>query len=396
MTFRRVKRLSRKEDYGGAHCAASSGAESEIYNNTGETYKTSETYKTGAETYKTGAEIYKTSETYKKNAETYRTSEIYKKNAEIYRTGAETYKASDLYKTLAYSGGTLPRSHKQRSLMKWKTLTESPDHERRIITLEKQDDEAFGFEIQTYGLHHRDENTLEMCTFVCKVRELSPAQLGGLRQGDTIISINSTSVDGFRHRDIVDLIKSSGNCLRLETVYGTSIRRAELETRLQYLKQTLQEKWEEYRSLMVQEQRLVHGVVSTDASVYDAFESVRASLLGQGVRRAGSEAPGRGCGSGGDEPIYQTCVFDPSDTNSDDTGSSHSSEVVLTKRALTRSASARVGHHAGSPANSWEKCSGQSPFGTLPRKPRRKSLRKRLLKYIPGLNRPIEEEESHL
>ncbi|XP_059812126.1 general receptor for phosphoinositides 1-associated scaffold protein isoform X2 [Hypanus sabinus] len=294
MTFRRVKRLSRKEDYGSADCAASCVVENEIYKSCSETYK----------------------------------------------TGAETYKASELYKTLAYSGGTLPRSHKQRSLMKWKTLTDAPEHERRIITLEKQDDEAFGFEIQTYGLHHRDENTLEMCTFVCRVRENSPAQIGGLRQGDTITSINRTSVDGFRHRDIVDLIKSSGNCLRLETVYGTSIRRAELETRLQYLKQTLQEKWEEYRSLMAQEQRLVHEM------------------------------------------------------SSEDSHSTHSNEVVLAKKPLTRSVSARVGHNGSS--TSWEKCNNQAAFGTFPRKPRRKSLRKRLLKYIPGLNRSVEEEESHL
>ncbi|XP_062893159.1 general receptor for phosphoinositides 1-associated scaffold protein isoform X2 [Mobula hypostoma] len=294
MTFRRVKRLSRKEDYGSADCAASCVAENEIYKSTSETYK----------------------------------------------TGAETYKASELYKTLAYSGGTLPRSHKQRSLMKWKTLTDASEHERRIITLEKQDDEAFGFEIQTYGLHHRDENTLEMCTFVCRVRENSPAQIGGLRQGDTITSINRTSVDGFRHRDIVDLIKSSGNCLRLETVYGASIRRAELETRLQYLKQTLQEKWEEYRSLMAQEQRLVHEM------------------------------------------------------SSEDSHSTHSNEVVLAKKPLTRSVSARVGHNGSS--TSWEKCNNQAAFGTFPRKPRRKSLRKRLLKYIPGLNRSVEEEESHL
>ncbi|XP_067832803.1 general receptor for phosphoinositides 1-associated scaffold protein isoform X1 [Heptranchias perlo] len=357
MTFRRVKKLSRKEDCGSADCAAYSGDESEIY-------------KSGSETCK---------------------------------TGAETYKTSQLYKTLAYSGGTLPRNHKQRSLMKWKTLTDSPEHERRIITLEKQDDEAFGFEIQTYGLHHRDENALEMCTFVCRVRDNSPAQLGGLKQGDTITSINGTTVDGFRHRDIVDLIKSSGNFLRLETVYGTSIRRAELETRLQYLKQTLQEKWEEYRSLMVQEQRLVHGIVSKDPSVYDAFESVRASLFGQGLYPSPSaQRPTHSSRStrssameGDDEPIYQTCIFDPLDAGSSDSHSTHSNELFLTKKALTRSASARAGHN-GVASTSWEKCNNQSAFGTIPRKSRRKSLRKRLLKYIPGLNRSVEEEESHL
>ncbi|XP_038642626.1 general receptor for phosphoinositides 1-associated scaffold protein [Scyliorhinus canicula] len=342
MTLRRVKKLSRKEDYGNPD----PGAVSDIYT-------------------------------------------------------AEPARNSQLYRTLAYSGGTLPRSHKQRSLMKWKTLTDSPEHERRIITLEKQDGEAFGFEIQTYGLHHRDENAMEMCTFVCRVRENTPAELGGLRQGDTITSINGTQVNGFRHRDIVDLIKSSGNCLRLETVYGTSIRRAELETRLQYLKQTLQEKWEEYRSLMVQEQRLVHGIVSKDAGVYDAIESVRASLFGQGHNPSPSarrqpHCSGSSATEDGDEPIYQTCIFDPLDAGSDDSRSAHSNEVVLAKKALTRSVSAKAGHNGVTSSSSWEKCNNQSTFGTLPRKSRRKSLRKRLLKYIPGLNRSVEEEESQL
>ncbi|XP_048474788.1 general receptor for phosphoinositides 1-associated scaffold protein [Rhincodon typus] len=335
MTFRRVKKLSRKEDYGSAEC--------------------------------TGAD-----------------SDIYKSGAETYKTSAETCKTSELYKTLAYSGGTLPRSHKQRSLMKWKTLTDSPEHERRIITLEKQDGEAFGFEIQTYGLHHRDEKSMEMCTFVCRVRENTPAELGGLRQGN--------------EQALLHLWLSS--LLMLETVYGTSIRRAELETRLQYLKQTLQEKWEEYRSLMVQEQRLVHGIVSKDPSVYDAFESVTASLCGQThyLSPSAQRQPGSGGSTrssameGDDEPIYQTCIFDPLDMGSDD---SHGSEVVLAKKLLTRSVSAKAGHN-GVSSSTWDKVNNQSAFGTLPRKSRRKSLRKRLLKYIPGLNRSVEEEESQL
>ncbi|XP_078057184.1 general receptor for phosphoinositides 1-associated scaffold protein [Mustelus asterias] len=344
MTLRRVKKLNHKEDYS----SADPGAESAIY----------------------------------------------KSN--------ETYKSSEIYQSLAYSGSTLPRNHKQRSLMKWKTLTDCPEHERRIITLEKQDGEAFGFEIQTYGLHHRDENSMEMCTFVCRVRENTPAELGGLRQGDTITSINGTPVDGFRHRDIVDLIKSSGNCLRLETVYGTSIRRAELETRLQYLKQTLQEKWEEYRLLTVQEQRLVHGIVSKDPSVYDAIESVRASLFGQAPSawRQPHSGGSTHCNAmeGNDEPIYQTCIFDPSEAGSEDGRSAHRNEVALPKKALTRSVSAKAGHNGvtSTSSSAWEKTSSQSAFGTLPRKSRRKSLRKRLLKYIPGLNRSVEEEESQL
>lgn len=32
--------------------------------------------------------------------------------------------------------------------------------------------------------------------------------------GDTIASVNDTSVEGFRHKEIVQLIKSSGNSIR--------------------------------------------------------------------------------------------------------------------------------------------------------------------------------------
>ncbi|KAF5895010.1 general receptor for phosphoinositides 1-associated scaffold protein-like, partial [Clarias magur] len=163
------------------------------------------------------------------------------------------------YKALMYSGGTLPRNFKKNAgLQKWKPLTLPPEPERKTVILEKKEDEAFGFELQTYGLHHQDENSVEMCTFVCKVHEDSPAKLAGLKVGDTIASINENSVEGVRHKEIVQLIRSSGNSVRLETVYSNTIRKAELEARLQYLKQTLHEKWDEYRSLMVQEQRLVH------------------------------------------------------------------------------------------------------------------------------------------
>ncbi|XP_015348953.1 protein TAMALIN [Marmota marmota marmota] len=166
---------------------------------------------------------------------------------------------------------------------RWKNLSQSPEQQRKVLTLEKEDNQTFGFEIQTYGLHHREEQRVEMVTFVCRVHESSPAQLAGLTPGDTIASVNGLNVEGIRHREIVDIIKASGNILRLETLYGTSIRKAELEARLQYLKQTLYEKWGEYRSLMVQEQRLVHGLVVKDPSIYDTLESVRSCLYGAGL-----------------------------------------------------------------------------------------------------------------
>ncbi|XP_053860662.1 protein TAMALIN isoform X3 [Vidua macroura] len=135
---------------------------------------------------------------------------------------------------------------------KWASPSQSPEEHRRVVMLEKKAEESFGFEIQ-------DSNSVEMFTFVCRVHDGSPAEAAGLKAGDTITGVNGLNVEGIRHREIVEIIKSSGNVLRLDTLYGTSIRRAELEARLQYLKQTLYEKWGEFRSLMVQEQRLVRA-----------------------------------------------------------------------------------------------------------------------------------------
>ncbi|KAK0138297.1 General receptor for phosphoinositides 1-associated scaffold protein [Merluccius polli] len=356
-------------------------------------------------------------------------------------TSSEVYN----YKTLAYSGGTLPRTYRRGGgLQKWKPLAQSPEPQRKVVVLEKTEEESFGFEIQTYGLHHQDQNSVEMCTFVCKVHDDSPAQQAGLRVGDTIASVNEASVDGFRHKEIVQLIRACGNAIRLETVYSDSIRKAELEARLQYLKQTLHEKWEEYRSLMVQEQRLVHGIVLSDAAVYESLES--AGIYGslgapspaalRAVRRTGggggstsSTSSILSCATADDEPLYQTCLYQAEGTGNgtaamvdgDDQQQQQqkkkkqepapsqrkpprlrpASELFSTaKTQLTRSASTRSCARGPSSTNALTTSSSgdkQGGFGPLQqRKPKQKSFRRRLLKFIPGLNLPLEEEESKL
>ncbi|KAK9515190.1 hypothetical protein VZT92_025856 [Zoarces viviparus] len=328
------------------------------------------------------------------------------------------------YKTLAYSGGTLPRNFKKGGgLQKWKPLTLTPEPQRKVVVLEKNEEESFGFEIQTYGLHHQDQNSVEMCTFVCKVHDDSPAQQAGLKVGDTIASVNEATVEGFRHKEIVQLIRACGNTLRLETVYSDSIRKAELEARRQYLKQTLHEKWDEYRSLMVQEQRLVHGIVLSDAAVYESLES--AGVYGSlgtpspATRRAlhctGSTSSSASFLSTAteDDPLYQTCLY-PVDRSVDSVSAAAdekkeqqkppqrqqrlrpASELFTTaKTQLTRSASTRS-YIRGSSSPSSTSGEKQGGFNSLQRKPKQKSFRRRLLKFIPGLNRPLEEEESKL
>ncbi|XP_055366500.1 general receptor for phosphoinositides 1-associated scaffold protein isoform X2 [Betta splendens] len=321
--------------------------------------------------------------------------------------------------------GSLPYLLSQGGgVQKWKPLTQSPEPQRKLVVLEKNEEETYGFEIQTYGLHHQDQNSVEMCTFVCKVHEDCPAQRAGLKVGDTIASVNETPVEGFRHKEIVQLIRACGNTIRLETVYSDSIRKAELDARLQFLKQTLHEKWDEYRSLMVQEQRLVHGIVMSDAALYESLES--AGIYGSlGAPSPAAQRALRGTGSTSssasflstateDDPLYQTCLYQADSGTELDAGGRKkeqpqtqtqaqtaprpqrlrpASEFFSTaKMQLTRSASTRSYMREPTPAAP-EK---QAGLGPLQRKPKQKSFRRRLLKFIPGLNRPLEEEESKL
>ncbi|KAM9344472.1 general receptor for phosphoinositides 1-associated scaffold protein [Pholidichthys leucotaenia] len=329
--------------------------------------------------------------------------DLEKKSSEVYN-----------YRTLAFSGGTLPRNFKKNGgQQKWKPLTHTPEPERKVVVLEKNEGETFGFEIQTYGLHHQDQNSVEMCTFVCKVHSDSPAQKAGLKVGDTISSVNEATVEGFRHKEIVQLIRACGNTLRLETVYSDSIRKAELEARLQYLKQTLHEKWDEYRSLMVQEQRLVHGIVMSDAAIYESLESagVYGSLgtpspaAKRAIRCTGSTSSSASFLSSAtneDDPLYQADGSLDSDTADKKDQQQMQPQRLrpaseffsVAKTQLTRSASTRsYVRPTSTSSTSGEK---QGAFNSLHRKPKQKSFRRRLLKFIPGLNRPLEEEESKL
>uniref|UniRef100_A0A8D1PD31 PDZ domain-containing protein n=1 Tax=Sus scrofa TaxID=9823 RepID=A0A8D1PD31_PIG len=310
----------------------------------------------------------------------------------------EDYHPAELYRALAVSGGTLPRRKVRTPQLP------RPPSPRKVLTLEKEENQTFGFEIQTYGLHHREEQRVEMVTFVCRVHESSPAQLAGLTPGDTIASVNGLNVEGIRHREIVDIIKASGNVLRLETLYGTSIRKAELEARLQYLKQTLYEKWGEYGSLMVQEQRLVHGLVVKDPSIYDTLESVRSCLYGAGLlpgslpfgpllaAPGGPRGAARRAGGDADDAVYHTCFF----------GGAEPPAPPPPPPARPRSASVRCagpgggGGGGGAPGALWTEAREQALCGPGLRKTKYRSFRRRLLKFIPGLNRSLEEEESQL
>ncbi|NXF26351.1 GRASP protein, partial [Rhodinocichla rosea] len=304
---------------------------------------------------------------------------------------------AELYRALAAAGGTLPRVRKDTGF-KWASPSQSPEEHRRVVMLEKKAEESFGFEIQTYGLHHQDRNSVEMFTFVCRVHDGSPAEAAGLKAGDTITGVNGLNVEGIRHREIVEIIKSSGNVLRLDTLYGTSIRRAELEARLQYLKVSrgCQGGWRPLSRVLGTPQQ---GVVAKDPSIYDTLESIRWCLQGEGLPGGSSRA------SGSDDSLYQTCVFASSssldgdkdgDKDKDEDSGGPAPPPPRPRPALGRSASLKCAGGPGAAGRLWARAGDPGDGAAAPRKNRHSSFRQRLLKFIPGLNRALEEEESHL
>lgn len=190
--------------------------------------------------------------------------------------------------------------------------------------------------------------------------------------------------------------------------------------------QTLYEKWGEFRSLMVQEQRLVRGewrpggwreglggtgcppptppcppsgVVAKDPSIYDTLESIRWCLQGEGLPGGSSRA------SGSDDSLYQTCVFASSssldgdkdgDKDKDEDSGGPAPPPPRPRPALARSASLKCAGGPGAAGRLWARAGDPVEGAAAPRKSRHSSFRQRLLKFIPGLNRALEEEESHL
>lgn len=162
----------------------------------------------------------------------------------------------------------------------------------------------------------------------------------------------------------------------------------------------------------------------SDAAVYESLESagVYGSLgapspaAQRALRSTGSTSSSASALSTAteDEPLYQTCLHQGEGGGPPAAGRGGeapqqqqqqplrppllrlrpASELFTAARSqLSRSASTRsyVRGPASTPAGD-----KAGAFSSLQRKPKQKSFRRRLLKFIPGLNRPLEEEESKL
>ncbi|XP_059708414.1 cytohesin-interacting protein isoform X2 [Haemorhous mexicanus] len=314
---------------------------------------------------------------------------------------------------LASTVGTLPRGRRQLPLARSSSLGDPSKPQRNLVAILKEDKETFGFEIQTIRFPHQNDFSLEVCTCVCRIQEESPAHLSGLQTGDILSSINGVNIEGFGHKQIVELIKSSGNYLRLETVNGALfLRKMELETKLQALK-ALHQRWGELRALLARERLLLHGEVN-DNALLAALEPGEPSSGGgcsspgpfsPGQPRFSSESSSRSRLSsmtvGSEDSFYQGSAFEDWAAESLSRQSSVDDDCVFPRDGPAGRGSVRRHRSislasSGSASPLWDSggCSGS--FGTLPRKSRRASVRKHLLKFIPGFHRAVEEEESRV
>ncbi|XP_069879006.1 cytohesin-interacting protein isoform X2 [Dipodomys merriami] len=327
-------------------------------------------------------------------------------------TGTLTMEDNRRLQVLADTVATLPRGRKQLALTRSSSLGDFSCSQRKLVSLEKQDNGTFGFEIQTRRLQNQNICSSEMFTIICKIQEDSPAHYAGLQAGDVLADINGVSIEGFTHKQVVDLIRSSGNLLMIETLNGTMIhRRAELEAKLQVLKQTLKKKWVEFRSLHLQEQHLLHGDATNSPSL-ENLDLEELSLFGslpgpspvlEDRNRLSSESSCKSWLSSmtvDSEDGYHTCVSEDLNRGAFSRQTSTDDECFVSKDGddFLKGCSSRRSRSisttsSGSMSPLWE-ANYSSMFGTLPRKSRRGSVRKQLLKFIPGLHRAVEEEES--
>ncbi|XP_057884292.1 cytohesin-interacting protein [Melospiza georgiana] len=318
---------------------------------------------------------------------------------------------------LASTVGTLPRGRRQLALARSISLGDPTKPQRNFVSILKEDKEMFGFEIQTIRFPHQSDFSLEVCTCVCRIQEESPAHLSGLQTGDILTCINGVSVEGFGHKQIVDLIKSSGNYLRLETVnWAFFLRKMELETKLRALKQALHQRWGELRALLARERLLLHGEVN-DNALLGSLEPVEPGSVGgcsspgpflPGNPRLSSESSSRSRLSsmtvGSEDSFYQGGAAEDWAADSLSRQSSLDDDCVFRRDGAGAAGRASVRRHRSislaSSSASLASSGSASPLwdslGTLPRKSRRASVRKHLLKFIPGFQRAVEEDESRV
>ncbi|KAF7658883.1 hypothetical protein LDENG_00005640 [Lucifuga dentata] len=93
----------------------------------------------------------------------------------------------------------------------------------RVINLTKTQGQTFGFYLR---VEHGEEGHLIRC-----LEMGGPAELAGMKDGDRILRVNRTFVDGLSHSQVVDIVKDSGASITFHILDEDSYKQAKAEGR---------------------------------------------------------------------------------------------------------------------------------------------------------------------